>query len=61
MILFREYQYRCDVEGESAHFERETAGATSHRRFENLTDSCTTGKLINLDKSFACRSGKKMR
>lgn len=31
---------------ESAHFERESQGATFHRR---LTDSRTTGKLIKLE------------
>jgi hypothetical protein len=36
------------MEGESTHFERESAGATLHRRFENLTDSRKTGKLIKL-------------
>jgi hypothetical protein len=36
------------MEGESAHFGRETAGATLHHRFENVTDSRTTGKLIKL-------------
>jgi len=33
---------------ESAYFERESAGATLHRRFENLTDSRTTRRLIKL-------------
>ncbi len=34
---------------ESAYFERENAGATLHHRFENLKESCTTGKLIKLE------------